>query len=145
MLLFLSDVSGSEVLLILIFVLIFFGAKSIPSLAKTLGKAMYQIKNASNELQNEIKKSGLDIKNDMNFSNVFKDTTEAITNPIANEINDMNHAIHTPVGVKAFGSEFPEVKQAEKVEDENAIVENKVKVTNNNQDKTTEGEINPNL
>jgi sec-independent protein translocase protein TatA len=109
MLLFLSDVSGSEVLLILIFVLIFFGAKSIPSLAKTLGKAMYQIKNASNELQNEIKKSGLDIKNDMNFTNVFKETTDSITNPIANELNEMKDTIYTPTGVRAFGSEIPEI------------------------------------
>ena len=60
--LFLSDVSGSEILLVFVFVLVFFGAKSIPTLAKTLGKLMYQIKNASSEIQQEIKKAGVDIK-----------------------------------------------------------------------------------
>ena len=38
MLLFL-DVSGGEILLILFFFLMFFGAKSIPGVAKTMGKA----------------------------------------------------------------------------------------------------------
>ena len=123
MILFLSDVSGSEVLLILIFVLIFFGAKSIPSLAKTLGKAMYQIKNASNELQNEIKKSGLDIKNDMNFTNVFKETTENITNPIANELNEMKETIYTPSGVRAFGSDTPVISKEETNKEAEQIIE----------------------
>ena len=42
--LFLNDIAGTEILLILVFVLIFFGANSIPSIAKTMGKAIYQIK-----------------------------------------------------------------------------------------------------
>ena len=73
MVLFLSDVAGSEILLILLFVLIFFGSKSIPNLARTLGKTIHQIKNASEDLQQEIKKSGLDMKKDMNFSEVFRE------------------------------------------------------------------------
>ena len=56
MLLFLNDIAGSEVLLILMFILMFFGSKSIPGIAKTFGKTMYQIKQASNDLQDEIKK-----------------------------------------------------------------------------------------
>ena len=59
--LFLNDVAGSEIIVIILVVLIFFGSKSIPGIAKTLGKTLYQIKNASAELQNEIKKSGFDI------------------------------------------------------------------------------------
>ena len=54
--LFLNDVAGSEIIVIILVVLIFFGSKSIPGIAKTLGKTLYQIKNASAELQNEIKK-----------------------------------------------------------------------------------------
>ena len=62
--LFLNDVAGSEIIVIILVVLIFFGSKSIPGIAKTLGKTLYQIKNASAELQNEIKKSGFDINED---------------------------------------------------------------------------------
>ena len=67
MLLFLNDIAGSEVMVILIFILIFFGSKSIPGIAKSLGQTMRQIRDASNELQHEIKKSGMDIKKDINL------------------------------------------------------------------------------
>jgi sec-independent protein translocase protein TatA len=93
MLLFLNDIAGSEILLILIFILIFFGSKSIPSIARTVGKTMYQIKEATNDVQNEIKKSGMDIKKDMNFSNIIQETTEEIQRPLDQYVSDMEHAI----------------------------------------------------
>jgi sec-independent protein translocase protein TatA len=71
MILFLSDVAGSEVVLILLFILMFFGSKSIPGIAKTMGRTMRQIKDASQDLQNEIKKSGVDIKNDLNLNRMI--------------------------------------------------------------------------
>jgi TatA/E family protein of Tat protein translocase len=115
MLLFLSDVSGSEVLLIFVFVLIFFGAKSIPNLAKTLGKTIHQIKNASNDIQNEIKKSGLDMKNDMNLSNLFQETARDIADPILSEANQMEELVNAPVGVRAYGSELPKPEVVETI------------------------------
>ena len=63
--LFLSDVAGSEVMVIVLVVLLFFGSKSVPGIAKSLGQALYQIRNASNELQQEIRKSGEDMKKDL--------------------------------------------------------------------------------
>jgi TatA/E family protein of Tat protein translocase len=120
MILFLSDVAGSEILLILVFVLMFFGSKSIPNLAKTLGKAMHQIKSASNEIQNEIKKSGMDIKKDMNLDGIFKSTTDEITTPIISEVKEVENYINTPAGVKAYGSDYnPEPKDDEHIIDEN--------------------------
>ena len=102
MVLFLSDVAGSEILLILLFVLIFFGSKSIPNLARTLGKTIHQIKNASEDLQNEIKQSGLDMKKDMNFSEVFRDTSKAITDPIEANIYEMDNVINAPSNVQSY-------------------------------------------
>ncbi|MDO4162425.1 MAG: twin-arginine translocase TatA/TatE family subunit [Pseudomonadota bacterium] len=43
----------SEILLILVVVLILFGGKRIPELAKALGKAQYEYKKAKELLQNE--------------------------------------------------------------------------------------------
>ena len=54
MVLILNDLAGSEILLILVFVLIFFGSKSIPGLAKTMGRTIRQVKDASADIQNEI-------------------------------------------------------------------------------------------
>lgn len=57
--LFLESLGGGELLLILVFVLIFFGSKNIPSLARGLGKGIREMKDAMNGVQNEIRK-GMD-------------------------------------------------------------------------------------
>ncbi|MBL0315170.1 MAG: twin-arginine translocase TatA/TatE family subunit [Flavobacteriales bacterium] len=54
--------SSGEIILILFVYLLFFGAKGVPALAQTLGKAVYQFKNASRDVQNEIMKSANDIR-----------------------------------------------------------------------------------
>ena len=92
--LFLNDVAGSEIIVIILVVLIFFGSKSIPGIAKTLGKTLYQIKNASAELQNEIKKSGFDIKEDLKISNLIKEQQEEITRPMDQVYSEIENTIH---------------------------------------------------
>jgi sec-independent protein translocase protein TatA len=54
--------SSGEILLILIVYLLFFGAKGIPSIAQTMGKAVYQFRNAAKDVQSEIMKSANEIK-----------------------------------------------------------------------------------
>ncbi|WP_396162905.1 twin-arginine translocase TatA/TatE family subunit [Flavobacterium sp.] len=49
-----------ELLLILIVVLMLFGSKEIPDIARFLGKTMAQLKNATNEIKSEIQKSAHD-------------------------------------------------------------------------------------
>ena len=56
MLLFL-DFSGGEFLLIAVVFLMFFGSKSIPGMARTLGKAVRQFKDAAGDVQREIQES----------------------------------------------------------------------------------------
>jgi sec-independent protein translocase protein TatA len=48
--------------MILFVYLLFFGAKGIPSLAQTLGKAMYQFRNATKDVQDEILKGASEVK-----------------------------------------------------------------------------------
>jgi len=45
---------GSEWILIILFVIIFFGAKRIPELARGLGKGIREFKDATKGVQNEI-------------------------------------------------------------------------------------------
>jgi sec-independent protein translocase protein TatA len=54
--LFLSPSAG-EIFLILIVVLMLFGAKGIPDIARNLGKGIREIKNATSEIQKEITKN----------------------------------------------------------------------------------------
>ena len=102
--LFLSDVAGSEVMVIVLVVLLFFGSKSVPGIAKSLGQALYQIRNASNELQQEIRKSGEDMKKDLNIQNVLKETEETLTQPLDQMYTDLDNTIH-------YGSMPKQVKQ----------------------------------
>lgn len=92
--LFLGDVAGSEILVILIVILLFFGSKSIPGIAKTMGKAMYQIRNASSELQNEIKKSGAGIKEDLNIQAMIKESQDQLVQPLDQMYSDVENSVH---------------------------------------------------
>ena len=47
LILFLGDIGGSELMLIMVVILIFFGANKIPELARGLGKGIREFKDAS--------------------------------------------------------------------------------------------------
>jgi sec-independent protein translocase protein TatA len=68
-LLFLENIGGSEVFFILMVVLMLFGSKSIPGIAKTLGKGMREIKTATNEIKRDIQNSTLEMRKDLNVEN----------------------------------------------------------------------------
>lgn len=55
--LFLESVGGGELMIIMLFILMFFGSKKIPDLAKGLGKGMREMKDAMNGVQSEIRQS----------------------------------------------------------------------------------------
>ncbi|MNU78367.1 sec-independent translocase [compost metagenome] len=94
--LFLSDVGGSEIVLILVVILMFFGSKSIPGIARSMGKAVHQIKQASQDVQNEIKKSTGDVKADFNLQNVMRETVDIIEKPLQEEAVKMDQIIQAP-------------------------------------------------
>ena len=54
--------SAGEIILILFIYLLLFGAKGVPALAQTLGKAVYQFRNASQEVQKEIMSSANEVR-----------------------------------------------------------------------------------
>ena len=51
------NLGGSEIILILFVILLLFGGKGIPGIAKTLGKGIRDFKDATNGLQREIQES----------------------------------------------------------------------------------------
>ncbi|WP_199288016.1 Sec-independent protein translocase subunit TatA/TatB [Robertkochia solimangrovi] len=50
-------ISGPEVVFILFIVIMVFGADKLPEIARGLGKGMRQLKDATNEVKNEIQRS----------------------------------------------------------------------------------------
>ena len=61
-------IGGPEIIVVLLFIVMFFGSKKIPELAKGLGKAMREVKDASNEIKKEIRNSAKSIKDDLDIT-----------------------------------------------------------------------------
>lgn len=88
-----NDIGGGEVVLIFLIVLIFFGPKSIPGIAKTIGRAIYSIRNASDELKEEIKKAGVDVKKDINVEAILRHKDE-IEQPLDQAFSGIENTMH---------------------------------------------------
>jgi sec-independent protein translocase protein TatA len=59
-------ISGSEIFIVLIVVLLLFGSKKIPELAKGLGKGMKEFKRATEDIKREIHESTSDLRQSAN-------------------------------------------------------------------------------
>ena len=55
---------ATEIVFVFLVYLLFFGAKGIPSLAKTLGEGVRHFRSATDEIQREILDTGNEIKTD---------------------------------------------------------------------------------
>ena len=86
-------ISGPEVMIIMLIVVMVFGADKIPEIARGLGKGIRQVKDATNDIKREIKDSSdtkgidTDIAKDINkeISSV-KDNLEDLTGPIKRQL-----------------------------------------------------------
>ncbi len=65
--LLLDGVSGGELIFVFIFILLFFGSKSIPRIARNLGRGVRYVKDATQEIQNDIRNSANDVNQDVDF------------------------------------------------------------------------------
>jgi sec-independent protein translocase protein TatA len=76
-------ISGGEIVLVMLLALLFFGAKAIPDIAKTLGKGMREFKKATNEIKREFDDYSSEIKKDIDeVSSTVKKETEQIKKDI---------------------------------------------------------------
>ncbi len=127
-----NDIGGGEIFLILIFILIFFGAKSIPGLARTFGRTIRQVREASSDIQEEIRKSGDEMKKDLNLQGTIRETAEDIRRPLDQYAADLEESMKyeppkRPSSLKPMGHN-PKQVDPPKVEpkgDKNPSVEEK--------------------
>ena len=79
-------IGGGELVFIMFIVLMLFGSDKVPEMARTMGKAMAQLKNATNDIKSEIQKgaeaNGLDQK-----------TLDNLTGGINSEINKAKESL----------------------------------------------------
>ena len=83
-------ISGSEIFIIGLVVLLLFGSKKIPEIAKGLGKGMKEFKKATDDIKkefsdSEISKDIKDIKKNMSESDIAKDIKD-----IKKDISDVD-------------------------------------------------------
>ena len=92
-------IGGGELVFIMFVVLLLFGADKVPEMARGMGKMMAQLKNATNDIKNEIQKgvedNGFDQK-----------TLDNLTNNITSEINKakINLLGDTPTALSGLSS-----------------------------------------
>jgi len=78
-------ISGSEIFIVLLVVVLLFGANKIPELARGLGKGMKEFKKATDEIKKEISEADVakdikDIKKDVDKYNIKKDIDDIKNN-----------------------------------------------------------------
>lgn len=82
-------ISGPEIIVVLLIVVMLFGADKLPEIARGLGKGMRQVKDATNDIKREIKstadKNNIDIDATSDIKkeiNKIRDDFDDFTGPI---------------------------------------------------------------
>ena len=107
-------IGGGELLFIMFIVLMLFGSDKVPEIARTMGKAMAQLKHATNDIKNEIQKgaeaNGLDQNTltdltggsnseiDKAKQNLLGDSANSITSFATNFTSEITNAANTVEG-----------------------------------------------
>jgi TatA/E family protein of Tat protein translocase len=73
--LLLEGISAGELIFVFLVVLLFFGSKSIPNMARSLGRGMRQLRDASQQIQEDIKTAAFDDETEI-FSQNKKNTKQ---------------------------------------------------------------------
>lgn len=92
------NLGGGEIAIIVILVLVFFGADKLPEMARALGKGMREMKNATAEIQREIEKGAVEIQRDINLGDEIseiKKASDRITSGIKDGLNSLEQH-HNP-------------------------------------------------
>ena len=79
-------ISGAELVFVFFIILLVFGADKVPDIARTLGKGIRQVRNATQDIKDEIQKSakkqGLDTKQIEQDIKEVKDEVEDIAGSV---------------------------------------------------------------
>jgi sec-independent protein translocase protein TatA len=72
-------ISGQEIFILALAVLILFGSKKIPEMARGLGKGMREFRKAADDIKRELNQSAPDIKSGLeDIGKDIKDSTEEL-------------------------------------------------------------------
>ena len=105
-------IGGGELIFIMFIALMLFGSDKIPDIARTMGKAMAQLKHATNDLKSEIQKGAEAHGLDQTFREIGANFTD-LTSHIDSEITKAKQNLleEPPVVVEAAIEEVKPPKQ----------------------------------
>ncbi|MCF8302212.1 MAG: twin-arginine translocase TatA/TatE family subunit [Bacteroidales bacterium] len=117
------NISGGEILFLLLVVLIVFGPSKIPSMARQLGKIIFEMKKATNDITREFRDEYDGVKNE------FESTKQQIreeTDAVKREIDQTKEETRKKIdeGKQAF--KYPEELEYERKEKEQKEAESNV-------------------
>ncbi len=82
-------ISGGEIVMVMLIALLLFGSKSIPDIARILGKGVREFRNATNEIKRELNDNTGEFKKDIdNISSSVKNSANKLTKEINDNIKD---------------------------------------------------------
>jgi sec-independent protein translocase protein TatA len=82
-------IGGGELIFIIFIALMLFGSEKIPDVARTMGKAMAQFKNATNEIKSEIQKGA--------ESNGLNTSMKELTSTFTDEVEKVKTGLDTTI------------------------------------------------
>lgn len=75
-------ISGPEIMVVMLIVVMVFGADKIPEIARGLGKGMRQIKDATNDIKKEINDSSAKNNIDLNIAKNIEEEVSSVKESI---------------------------------------------------------------
>lgn len=82
-------ISGQEIIILLLFILLLFGAKEIPRMARMFGQGMNEFRRATDDIKREIQDSSSDVVKD------FKEIKDDLTKDANEVIRDVKKKLDT--------------------------------------------------
>ncbi len=96
-------ISGAEIFFIMFIVVMVFGADKIPGIAKGLGKGMRQLKDATEDIKQEIQKSadkqGIDTSFVTDIKKDIDEVKENMTSGLTKELGEVKDGVEDITGV----------------------------------------------
>ena len=90
------DISGGELLVIMLVVFLVFGPEKMPDMARKAGRLMNQMKKASSDLTREFKKETSVLQNEINaVQNKVKDQVESVNREFNSTKKQVNKEMYT--------------------------------------------------
>jgi sec-independent protein translocase protein TatA len=84
-------ISGQEIVILALAVLILFGSKKIPEMARGLGKGMREFRKAADDIKRELNQSAPDIKSGLeDIGKDIKDSTEELKKDFSKFKDDLD-------------------------------------------------------